>query len=215
MRTSSITYHHHRPVHLTACALATIACSPHLGQCPPPTRTPQATLKAVARIQRYEALPHRMVTLELALHHFAMGKFESSCALLARNNKRVIEWFWLQAAQGRSQRQSCTQLTTHSFPMQTKRLTERRMVQLRQEQQLLQDEVQKAGLNIDSAEVYQQPAQGGLISSPPHLCCKPCAVLRGCASAAGPAASPAPVLQALRTAAGPAAAPAPVSASRA
>ena len=71
-------------MHLTACALATIACSPHLGQCPPPTRTPQATLKAVARIQRYEALPHRMVTLELALHHFAMGKFESSCALLAQ-----------------------------------------------------------------------------------------------------------------------------------
>lgn len=52
--------------------------------CPAALFDAQAALKAVARIQRYEALPHRMVTLELALHHFAMGKFESGCALLAQ-----------------------------------------------------------------------------------------------------------------------------------
>lgn len=44
----------------------------------------QAALKVVARIQRYEALPHRIVTLELALHHFAMGKYARSWELLVQ-----------------------------------------------------------------------------------------------------------------------------------
>ncbi|KAL4447653.1 hypothetical protein ABPG75_004872 [Micractinium tetrahymenae] len=43
-----------------------------------------AALKAVARIQRYEALLHRMVTLELALHDFAMGKYERCYELLVQ-----------------------------------------------------------------------------------------------------------------------------------
>jgi len=36
----------------------------------------------VARIQRYEALQHRLLTLELALHHFAMGKYARCWELL-------------------------------------------------------------------------------------------------------------------------------------
>lgn len=44
----------------------------------------QAALKPVARIQRYEALHHRLVTLELALHHFGMGKYSKSWQLLVQ-----------------------------------------------------------------------------------------------------------------------------------
>lgn len=44
----------------------------------------QAALNVVARIQRYEALPHRLVTLELAVHHYAMGKYARSSELLVQ-----------------------------------------------------------------------------------------------------------------------------------
>lgn len=46
-----------------------------------------AGVKPVARIQRYEALPHRLVTLELALHHFAMGKYVRCWELLLQTHK--------------------------------------------------------------------------------------------------------------------------------
>lgn len=54
----------------------------------------QAALKAVCRVQRYEALPHRQITLELALHHFAMGKYSRAPDLLAQtwhHSKRRIQ----------------------------------------------------------------------------------------------------------------------------
>lgn len=50
----------------------------------------QAALKSVARIQRYEALHHRLVTLELALHHFAMRKFESGWDLLVQVRRHGV-----------------------------------------------------------------------------------------------------------------------------
>lgn len=49
-----------------------------------PTTPLQAALKPVTRIQRYEALPHREVTLELALSHFAMGKYVKLPSLLVQ-----------------------------------------------------------------------------------------------------------------------------------
>lgn len=51
----------------------------------------QASMKAVARIQRYEALPHRQVTLELALHHVAMRKYSRSWDLLVHVRTQVVE----------------------------------------------------------------------------------------------------------------------------
>lgn len=50
----------------------------------------QAAMKAVARIQRYEALMHRQVTLELALHHFAMGKYSKCWELLVQVRWGVV-----------------------------------------------------------------------------------------------------------------------------
>lgn len=44
----------------------------------------QAGTKPVARITRYEALVHRLDTLELALHHQAMGKYRRSAGLLVQ-----------------------------------------------------------------------------------------------------------------------------------
>lgn len=44
----------------------------------------QAFMKGIARIQRYEALLHRLVTLELVLHHFAMSKYRRMAALLVQ-----------------------------------------------------------------------------------------------------------------------------------
>lgn len=44
----------------------------------------QAELKAVARVQRFEALLHRLVTLELALHHVAMSKYSRCWELLVQ-----------------------------------------------------------------------------------------------------------------------------------
>ncbi|KAL4447657.1 hypothetical protein ABPG75_004876 [Micractinium tetrahymenae] len=44
-----------------------------------------AGLKPVFRVQRYEALPHRLVTLELALLHFASSKYSRFCELLAHS----------------------------------------------------------------------------------------------------------------------------------
>lgn len=52
--------------------------------------TMQAGLKPVSRIQRYEALLHRLATLEQALHHFAMGKYRRAAELLVQvSNYRV------------------------------------------------------------------------------------------------------------------------------
>lgn len=47
-------------------------------------------MKPIARIQRYEALPHRTTTLELALHHFAMGKYARSWELLVQVNTNAF-----------------------------------------------------------------------------------------------------------------------------
>ncbi|KAL4424287.1 hypothetical protein ABPG75_001588 [Micractinium tetrahymenae] len=49
-----------------------------------------AELKPIQRIQRYETLPHRQVTLELALHHVAMSKWERSWELLVQTWRLTV-----------------------------------------------------------------------------------------------------------------------------
>lgn len=44
----------------------------------------QAALKPIARMQRYEVLLHRLETIELALHHIAMGKYARCWELLVQ-----------------------------------------------------------------------------------------------------------------------------------
>jgi hypothetical protein len=55
-------------------------------------RDMQATLKPLARIQRYEALPHRATTLELALHHIAASKYARSWELLVQVGACPCAW---------------------------------------------------------------------------------------------------------------------------
>ena len=58
----------------------------------------QATSKPVARIQRYEALMHRLITLELALHHVAMSKYGRGWELLVQVSRQRADLYvavWL------------------------------------------------------------------------------------------------------------------------
>lgn len=123
----------------------------------------------MARVQRYEALPHRLITLELALHHLAMSKYGRCSELLIQVKQSRFECLYMppryQPHCLASPRLALP--CGHSLkiqlcwlPLQTHKHTERRLAKLRDELAAALEQAASQGYELVAAEVFAPAEQG-------------------------------------------------------